>query len=114
MELHAPHNSGTVSYMSARIRRKEGDETLKSEIKSGRGSSLWAACMSTAGLNQSLQIPAYCHVPILPKWSGPPSLRIVTISRPQSFCVFTSLCYWQKTLCIFPEAESSKDVFFET
>lgn len=114
VELHTRHNSGPVSYLSARIRRKEGDETPKPEIKSRRGrSSLWAACMSTAGLNQSLQIPAYCYVPILPKWSRPPSLRIVTISRPQSFCIFTSPCYWQKTVCIFPEAESSKDVFFE-
>lgn len=37
-----------------------------------------------------------------------PSLRIVTISHLKSFC------YWQNTFSIFPDAESSKDVFSET
>lgn len=36
VELHTPRSSGTVSYMSARIRRKEGDETTKTnKIKTG-------------------------------------------------------------------------------
>lgn len=69
--------------------RKGERSTTEVQLRWGRG-FLWAAYMSTTGLSQSLQMPAYwttcsCYVPILPKWSTRPLLGvIVTFSSLQS------------------------------
>lgn len=66
-------------------------ERNRTEVQPRRGRGfLWAAYMSTTGLSQSLQMPAFwtmcsCYVPILPKWSTRPLLgMIATFSCLQS------------------------------
>lgn len=49
-----------------------------------------------------------------PFTGGDSYLQLSSVLTFTTICMFTIFCYWQKCFCIFPEAKSSKDVFFET